>query len=82
MEKVELDFNQHGIGSTPTCNVVDTVLKMREQRTGMVQSKVSPHTQTQRSTRFPQEQYMFCYLSIQEAIERLRYNKLADLLYD
>jgi len=63
VEKLKADFDQRGIGSTPTCNVIETVLKLREQRTGMVQTK---------------EQYTFCYLAIQEAIERLRYDKLAD----
>jgi len=65
VEKVTHDFNERGIGSTPSCNVVETVLKLRSQRSGMVQTK---------------EQYTFCYLAIQEAIEKLRYDKLSDLL--
>jgi protein tyrosine phosphatase len=49
-------FLESGVQNVPSINVVQTVLYMREQRPGMVQTK---------------EQYMFCYLAIEEGIAAL-----------
>jgi protein tyrosine phosphatase len=47
-------------GSLPPLNIVETVLNLRDQRPGMVQTK---------------EQYMFCYLALQEEFQQLSQDK-------
>jgi protein tyrosine phosphatase len=44
-------------GAMPPINIVETVLVLRDQRPGMVQTK---------------EQFMFCYLAVQEEYLKLR----------
>jgi len=55
IEKLRLDLQQRP-DEDPEVNIVKTVLFMREQRPGMVQTR---------------EQYMFCYLTLLEECERL-----------
>lgn len=59
--KLDLENNPH---VEPTVSLVNTVLYMRKQRPGMVQTK---------------EQFMFCYLAIREEIERLFQQKKLEL---
>jgi len=55
IEKFKLDLEKHP-DEEPHFNLVNTVLYMRDQRPGMVQTK---------------DQYMFCYLAIKEETDRL-----------
>eukprot|EP01119_Soliformovum_irregulare_P022438 TRINITY_DN7671_c0_g1_i1.p1 TRINITY_DN7671_c0_g1~~TRINITY_DN7671_c0_g1_i1.p1 ORF type:complete len:543 (-),score=127.26 TRINITY_DN7671_c0_g1_i1:41-1462(-) len=65
LEQFKVDIREQGIETPALSNVADIVLKLRTQRTGMVQTS---------------DQYMFCYMAILEAMERLRFNTLSDIL--
>lgn len=64
MEKMRSDINQV-VDCPAIFSIVDTVLTFRIQRPGMIQTK---------------EQFMFCYFAVLDAIDKLRYHKLEDLL--
>jgi len=65
IEKLRLDLKANP-NKEPECSIVKTVLFMREQRPGMVQTK---------------EQYMFCYLAILEETEKLLGKPITPITY-